>query len=419
MVSVYRTFFQQLSSNVKLFLVGNAIQGMGLSIYSLLFNLYLKELGLGESAIGNLISTTSLGISLMAIPAAFIIEKFHVKHLVMTGLLCSSVFYFMQILNVDQGSLFAFGLLASMFQALFNISVSPFYLRNSTPEVRVHLFTLNSGLNMGAHLIGYLIGGFLPDLVDFIHPSFNQIEVYRTSIMVALGIVFSSNLMFLRIKRIPIPKVKKRMFEGLREKDWNILAKLILPKLCFAFGGGLIVPFMNIYLKEKFKLGPEMIGVAYATLQLFIFSGIFLTPTIVKRTSHLRFIMFSAMLSIPFMITMGLTGNITLVLSCFFMRGMLMNMSSPITSMFEMERVREKECVFASAIILFFYHMVYTTSTRLGGYLIEAYDFGPTFYMAGTFYGLAVVLYYRFFKKEEEIKKLPAPAEVELVTKVA
>lgn len=419
MVSVYRTFFQHLSSNVKLFLVGNAIQGMGLSIYSLLFNLYLKELGLGESAIGNLISTTSLGISLMAIPAAFIVEKFHVKHLVVTGLLCSSVFYFMQILNVDQGSLFAFGLLASMFQALFNISVSPFYLRNSSPEQRVHLFTLNSGLNMGAHLIGYLIGGFLPDLVDFIHPSLNQIEVYRTSIIVALSIVFASNLMFLRIKRVPIPKVKKRLFEGLREKDWNILAKLILPKLCFAFGGGLIVPFMNIYLKEKFQLGPEMIGVAYATLQLFIFSGIFLTPTIVKRTSQLRFIMFSATLSIPFMIAMGLTGNITLVLSCFFMRGMLMNMSSPITSMFEMERVREKECVFASAIILFFYHMVYTTSTRLGGYLIEAYDFGPTFYMAGAFYGLAVVLYYRFFKQEDQIKKLPAPPEAELVSKAA
>lgn len=412
MVRAYRSYFHQFSTNVKLFLVGNAIQGMGLSIYSLLFNLYLKELGFGESIIGNLISTTSLGISLMAIPAALIVEKFHVKHLVTTGLLCSSIFYFLQILNVDQGSLFAFGLLASMSQALFNISVSPFYLRNSTPELRVHLFTLNSGLNMGAHLIGYLIGGFLPDIVDYIHPSLSQIEVYRTSIMIALGIVFSSNLMFLQIKRVPIPKVKKRLFEGLREKDWNILAKLIIPKLCFSFGGGLIVPFMNLYLKEKFKLGPEMIGVAYAALQFFIFTGIFMTPTIVKRTSQLRFILVSSMLSIPFMVAMGLTGNVGIVLSCFFMRGMLMNMSSPITSMFEMERVREKECVFASAIILFFYHLVYTTSTRLGGYLIEAYDFGPTFYMAGGFYGLAVILYYKFFKREEKVLKLPAPAPV-------
>ncbi len=375
---------------------------MGLSIYGLLFNLYLKELGFGESAIGGLISTGSLGISLMAIPAALIIEKFHVKHLVITSLLLSSLFYSMQVSNVQEGALFSYGLLASMFQALFNISVSPFYLRNSTQAQRVHLFTLNSSLNMAAHLVGYLLGGYLPDLVSVAIPQFGKIELYRTSIQLALGLVFGANFLFLKIEKIPIPKIKKSLFEGLREKEWNILVKLITPKLCFAFGGGLIVPFMNLYLKEKFNLSTTMIGISYATLQFFIFAGIFVTPAIIRKTTQLRFIVLTGLLSIPFMIAMGLTGNVTLVLSCFFMRGMLMNMSGPITSMFEMERVREKECVFASAMILFSYHLVYTTSTRLGGYLIESYSFGQTFFLAGSFYALAIILYYKFFKKEDQ-----------------
>lgn len=389
---------------MKFFLIGNAVQGMGLSIYSLLFNLYLKEIGFGESVIGGLVSTTSLGISLMAIPAALVIDKFHVKHLAVMGLFFSSLFYSIQIMNVDEGSLFAFGLLASMFQALFNISVSPFYLRNSNPEQRVHLFTMNSSLNMFAHMIGYLIGGFLPELVSIIATESSKTEVYRYSILIAVLVVFSSNLMFLKIKRVPIPSVKKRLFEGLKEKEWNTLGKLILPKLCFAFGGGLVVPFMNLYLKEKFILSTEMIGVSYAVLQFFIFAGIFITPEILKKTTPLRFIMITAIFSIPFMLAMGISGNLTFVLGCFFMRGMLMNMSSPITSIFEMEHVREKECVFASAIILFFYHLVYTTSTKLGGYLIESYSFRPTFYLAAGFYALAVFLYYKFFKYDE-VKK--------------
>lgn len=401
MVRGYQAHFCQLPKNVKLFLIGNAIQGMGMSIYGLLFNLYLKELGFGESSIGSLISTTSLGISLMAIPAAFIIEKFHVKHLVISGLLLSTLFYSMQILNTDVGPLFAFGLLASMFQALYNISISPFYLRNSKREQRVHLFTMNTSMNMIAHLLGYLIGGCLPDVIGTLIPM-GRIELFRTSIILALMVVFSSNIIFYQIKRVPIPKLNKRMFEGVREKDWIILGKLILPKLCFAFGGGLIVPFMNLYMKDKFSLSTEMIGVAYATLQFFIFLGVFITPAIIKKTTQLRFIVLTGLLSIPFMVSMGLSGNIHIVLSCFFMRGMLMNMSGPITSMFEMEHVREKECVFASATILFFYHLVYTTSTRLGGYLIETFSFGPTFYVAGSFYGLAIILYYRFFKKEDE-----------------
>lgn len=412
MVRAYHTHFQELSQNVKLFLVGNAIQGMGLSIYSLLFNLYLKYLGLGESAIGGLISTTSLGISLMAIPAALIIEKFYVKHLVVTGLVLSGLFYSLQVMNVDQGSLFGFGLLGSMFLALFNISVSPFFLRNSHPTQRVHLFTLNSSLNMFAHLVGYLVGGYLPDAVASVAPELTRLENYRVSILLALGLVFLSNCMFLRIKTVPLPRVKKKIFEGLREKEWATLGKLILPKLCFAFGGGLIVPFMNLYLKEKFHLSVKMIGVSYAVLQFFIFAGIFITPTIIRKTTPLKFIILTSLFSIPFMVAMGLTGNVTLVLSCFFMRGMLMNMSSPITSMFEMERVREKECVFASATILFFYHLVYTTSTRLGGYLIESYSFGPTFYIAGAFYAAAIILYYRFFKFEQPAVTAPIEESV-------
>ena len=415
MVRVYHSYFCQLSTNVKVFLIGNAIQGMGLSIYGLLFNLYLKELGFGESAIGGLISTSSLGISLMAIPAALIIEKFHVKHLVITGLFLSSVFYSMQVMSVDLGALFAFGLLASMFQALFNISVAPFYLRNSSSDQRVHLFTMNSSLNIAAHMIGYLVGGYLPDLLAMTITSMNKMELYRTSIQIALVLVFASNLMFLRIQKVPVPKIRKGIFQGLKEKEWNILARLILPKLCLAFGGGLVVPFMNLYLKEKFSLSTERIGIAYAILQFFIFVGIFVTPSIIKKTTHLRFIMLTGLFSVPFMILMGLTGNVSLVLSCFFMRGMLMNMSGPITSMFEMERVREQECVFASATILFFYHLVYTTSTRLGGYLIENYSFGQTFYVAGSFYTLAIILYYGFFNQEER----PKSGEVQVLKEAA
>lgn len=348
----------------------------------------------------------------MAVPAAFFIEKFHVKNLVVTGLVLSSIFYSLQMMTMTEASLFAFGLLASMSQALFNISVSPFYLRNSSPQQRVHLFSLNSALNMIAHLFGYLLGGYLPEIIRSIYPSLDSISLYRYSIMMSLGIVFSSNIMFLRIKNVYRPYLVRNAFHGLTQKSWIMMGKLIVPKLCFAFGGGLIVPFMNIYLKEKFGFSTQSIGVSYAMLQLFIFAGIFMTPMLVKRTTHLKFILMTATLSIPFMLTMGLTGNLILVISSFFMRGMLMNMSSPITSMFEMEHVKEQECVFASAMILFFYHMVYNTSTRLGGMMIEKYSFSATFFTAAFFYASAIFLYYQFFKKEDQNQ---TTAEIKLI----
>lgn len=402
MVRSYLSLFDQLSTNVKLFLLGNAIQGMGMSVHGLLFNLYLKEIGFGESVIGSLISTTSLGISLMAIPAALIVERFHAKYLVITGMLLCSVFLSIQILNSSENGLFTFGLMASMFQALFNISVSPFYLRNSKPELRVQIFTLNSSLNILAHMFGYLIGGYLPEIVRWFDPSQTRLETYRGAIIMSLVVVLCSNFLFMRLKRVAIPKhVKKNFFQGLKEKEWKILSRLIAPKLCLAFGGGMVVPFLNLYLKERFHLSTKMIGVSYAALQLFIFIGIFVTPSLIKKTTHLRFITFSSMLAVPFMLTMGIASSVGVVLSCFFLRGVVMNMSAPITSVFEMEHVKETECAFASAIIIFFYHLVYMFSTRIGGIMIEAFSFGPTFYIAAGFYGLGSFLYFRLFKHEE------------------
>lgn len=422
MVGPYRHHIKQFPENVKIFLVGNFIQAFGLSIYSLLFNLFLKELGYGESMIGHLISTTTLGITLMSVPAAMIMEKFHVKHLVMAGTLMSSFFYVLQIFSTTTAGIFGFGLVASMFLALFNISVSPFYLRNSTPHMRMHLFSLNSASVMFAHFLGYLVGGYLPKLVAVLSPELTQIDNFRFSIASALCVVFASNFVFSRIKRVPIPRIKRSLVSHLKDKDWKMIFKLVTPKLFYAFGGGLIIPFINLYLKERFHLSTQMIGLAYATLQLFIFLGIFITPALVKRMPPLMFIIFTAFCSVPFMVTMAISGSIGMVLGAFFLRGMLMNMSTPVTSIFEMEHVKEQECVFASALILFFYNLVYTSTTRVGGWMIEKYSFAPTFYLAAVCYLGAIVCYYKFFGSElkkkchsQEIEpQLPPSNEMEL-----
>ena len=419
MVEAYRRHIRQFPQNVKTFLLGNFIQAFGLSVYSLLFNLFLKELGYGESMIGHLISTTTLGITLMSFPAAMIMEKFHVKHLVMTGTLVSSFFYVLQVFSTTTGAIFGFGLVASMFLALFNISVSPFYLRNSTPQMRMHLFSLNSAAVMFANFLGYLVGGYLPKLTQTINPDLSSIDNFRFSIAASLCVVFSSSLIFSRIKRVPIPQVRRSMMNHLKDKDWKMIFKLVSPKLFYAFGGGLIIPFINLYLKERFLLSTQMIGLAYATLQLFIFLGVFMTPTLVKRMPPLMFILFTALSSIPFMVTMAISGSIGMVLGAFIMRGMLMNMSTPVTSIFEMEHVKEQECVFASALILFFYNLVYTSTTRLGGYLIEKYSFGPTFYIAALCYLGAIICYYKFFghelkKKAHAQETIPVDEKLEL-----
>lgn len=401
MVRFYHQEYQSLSRNIKLFLWGHAFHGFGYSIYSLLFNLFLREKGVEESVIGQLASMTSLGTVMIAFPAAFFIERFYVKPLLNVGLFVMACCYLMQI-QCDSLTLFSlFGLLGSMGLALFNISVSPFIFRNSDPSKRIMLYTINSTVVMASHFFGFIIGGKLPSLIEN-YLQVAKVDSFKYAMTVGLSFILLSILIFSKLIKRKIPYVKKSIFQDIKQKNWNMIAKLVAPKVALALGAGMIIPFMNIYLRERLNLKTEEIGESYAILQLFILIGIILTPKFVKRMSSLSFMISTFLLAIPFMITMAFSSNLAIVLSSFFMRGMLMNMSSPITSLFEMERMREQECLFASAILVFSYNLAWTISTQLGGLMIEKFSFQSTFILAAVFYGISIICYFKFFHHEKK-----------------
>ena len=89
-----------------------------------------------------------------------------------------------------------------------------------------------------------------------------------------------------------------------------------------------------------------------------------------------------------------------------------MNMSSPVTSLFEMERVKENECLFAASVLMFCYNIAWTISTTIGGWMIERYSFQATFMMASFFYLMAAGCYWLFFSHERR-PKIEAPAAKE------
>jgi predicted MFS family arabinose efflux permease len=398
MVRHYQHHYNNLPANLKLFLMGHALMAFGNSVHGLLFNLFLRESGLKEGVMGSLASTTSLGTALMAFPAAFVLERFAAKPLLITGLIISALCYIAQVLSSNVELYTLFGLMGAMGLAIFNISVAPFIFRHTKPEDRVYAFTLNSAAVMGSQLLGFMMGGQLPEIIVRLAPSLTTLEAYRYSMACALGITLLSLWPYSRILKAPVPKVTRRMLGELKARDWNTLTRLVAPKVSIALGAGMIIPFMNVYLSKRFDLGSAAIGNAFGVLQLCMFSGIFLGPLLVRRMDRLRFMMFTALLSIPFMLTMALASSVILVLGSFFMRGMLMNMSGPVTSLFEMEKVKEQECLFASCILIFSYNAAWTFSSQVGGWLIETYGFRSSFFAAAIFYTIAVGFYWTFFR---------------------
>jgi predicted MFS family arabinose efflux permease len=261
---------------------------------------------------------------------------------------------------------------------------------------------------MAAQLLGYTLGGKLPEVLLALGWAGNNLEAYRTAMAMALGCNFFALIPLAGILRAPIPRVKRAFFGELREKDWRTLGKLLAPKALIAIGAGMIIPFMNVYLVKRFNLGSAAIGACFGVMQLCTFAGVVLGPLLVRRVERLRFIVTTALLSVPFMLAMAFSSSVVVVLGSFFLRNTLMNMSAPVSSLFEMERVREKDCLFASSMLIFCYNTAWTFSTQVGGWVIENHGFQTSFVGAAVFYVAAVGCYWHFFRMAPH-KALPVP----------
>ncbi len=393
---------KNISKNAKLFLIGGIFNGIGMSVFQLLFNLYLKDSGKTETQIGFILSSGSLGATLVAIPAALLIERLHIKHILLVTTVLASMAYIMQVFFTDMSLILFFSFLASMFITVYRISSAPFFMRNSTSKERIYLFSTSAALMMGSALIGFLIGGFLPKLIRSMGNEIGVIDSYRYSLYISIVASLISLIPFFMIHEDTKPNDKRNIFSRMMHYNWHLMGKLIVPKLFVGMGAGLIIPFMNLYFRNVFNQESASIGSFFSILQVFMFLAMMSAPLLAKRFGMLRSIVITELISIPFMLVLALTTNLTIAVVAFVFRGTLMNMNVPISSNFEMELVKKDEQAFTNAMSMLAWNGAWTISAHFGGAIIEKHSFQYSFYITIALYLCSALSYYFFFRSIDE-----------------
>lgn len=402
MVKEYISNLKRISKNARLFLIGGIFNGFGFAVFRLLFNLYMKEYGFSESEIGNVLSFGSLGATIIAVPTAFLIERVHIKKLLVWSTIAAGLSYWFQVYFKDLNFIMSFSFLATMFITVFRISAAPFFMRNTSAKERIYVFSLNSAIMMFSAFLGSLIGGNLPNLYMFLNISSNLLSAYEISLYTSVVISIFSLFPFIKITQKRIPVEKLSIFAKLKSYNWKLIIKLMIPKILVGLGAGLVIPFMNLYFKIEYDLNAGVIGIYFSMLQIAVFLGMMFAPVLIKRFNMVMSIVFTELLSIPFMFILALTRNINLAVIAFVVRGMLMNMNHPISKNFEMELVKEKEQAFTNAVSMIAWNGTWTVSAKFGGMIIENYSFQYSFYITIGLYFLSAASYYLFFRKMDK-----------------
>ncbi|MDW0111064.1 MFS transporter [Sporosarcina aquimarina] len=340
--------------NVKFFLLANIFLQIGLGVFMVMYNLYIRELGMPETVNGKVISMTALATAVMLVPAGFLSDKFGRKWMITGGAAITVLTLFWRSTAVLEEPIVFVSLLTGIFMAFVQVSGIPFLAENSSPSERVKLFSIQFALITVSQVIGSLSGGLLADALEKFF-NMGAVEAIRWSLYIGAGI-FALGLppLFALRDKPPIPVQVRETAPGIgREpieeptgtgfkKNFILILHFSFVGLLVGIGSGLVVPYLNLYFANRFSASNSYIGLILSLGSAMTAVAALIGPVLVKKVGKVKALILFQLLSIPFLLLTAFTNSLLFASLGFLMRQALMNAGNPIQSAVAMELVADK-----------------------------------------------------------------------------
>lgn len=390
-----------IQKNVRLFLAGGLLMGVLSAFMQLLLNLYLKQTGYGEGFIGRVLSVGSFGAMFAALPAVYLAARFRIKPMLLVTVVLMSIAYFVLSLSPWSWVILIAAFVGGLLMAVKNVVSAPFLMRNSTERERTLIFALNFSTWIVSGIFGSLGAGWLHDV--YLRMTGSDVESYQYAMLTSVAIGMLALIPFSLIKSTaPRPDEVSRIFSWSALKAKRMLFfKLTFPYLLVGAGAGLIIPFLNLYFRDRFHLEPAQIGVYFAVLQCAMLVAVLIVPIMKRHFGYIKTVVLTELLSVPFMLILCYTENLSFAFLAFIFRGALMNMGVPVTNTFMMESVDDCDHGLINSLSAIAWGGAWAVSTQIGGLMIEKRGFVGVFLVAIALYVASAGLYYYFFSRSE------------------
>lgn len=410
--SVLKTYLSRIrafSSNARLYLLSEAIYGTATGVFQLLFNFYVLSLGYNEAVLGNMVAARSMTSLLVALPMGFLTDRIGRRNSIIISIVGFSSSVALMLLFPSSPMFIGMNVVQGIAQALAGVAMGPFLMENSEETERTYLFSLSSGLRMTAISIGQWVGGYLPTWFAFrLAVSAMDTKAYSLSLWTVTLSGFLAVLPMLFVASRMTNAAHRSVFAPLSfiRKNPGKFEKLILPNLITSVGAGLIMPFMNVFFRTVHNQSDTSIGTIFAWGSLAMGLGLVIAPALAERFGKIRVVVATQGLSIPFLVLLGFSPWMGIVLVAYYARTMLMNMSSPIYSTYVMEQVDPESRGMLASLSSMAWNFGWALSPTISGYLQVRYGFGPPFMLTILLYSIAIAMYYFWFwrPKSEAVK---------------
>lgn len=428
--------YRGFQPDARRFLLVTLVGGAALSLWWIDFNLYLASLGFDASRIGIIATAGSIAAAAAAFPVSAWSDRIGRRLVMAAGTLASIAAVIGMIVTRDATAILVLAAVFGAGNMAFQVVSVPYMSEHSEPAHRSELFALQFAISSATNVVAAALGGvvartiadglgFLPDGPD----TYRIILVFMALLLLA-GLVFVMRLSDDRPSvvrtRLLLDAGEPAAFRmrpgrssgwsiarlGLTVRDRRTFFRLLLPGLLIPIGAGQVIPFLNLYVQAKFGLDLAALNGVFAVTSIGTMLAVLYQPTIARRFGRLRSVILVQGASIPFLIVLGFSPVLWMVIAAMAVRNSLMNAGNPIFSAFAMDQVSQAERATLAAAMSLMWSIGWVIAGAYYSVVHAAlgFDAGYTVNFATiiVLYSVATWLYWHWFRDADQRTVDPA-----------
>ncbi len=287
------------------------------------------------------------------------------------------------------------------------IPILPYILRNAPKHQQTLAITLNFAT--------WSIASILGSLVIAVFNGINKTIFSEQNLLFAIAIIGFAGIYFvMQINRKELVPIINEKRSNLKEYDWKIIMRALVPTSIIAIGAGFTIPFMSLFFSNVHTMSTSVFSFLNFTTAILVTIVAIYVPTIKNRYGYKKAIPFTQSIAIIALIVMATTQyysnwNIAIFIASLFylLRQPLMSMAVPMTSEITMKYVGERNREMVSGL---------TSAIWSGSAYFSAIGFGilrhldvayvNIFWITSGMYIVGVTLYALLIKDFEKREKL-------------
>ena len=372
-------------------------------VFNVFTGIHVKNLGYGESIVGQVLSISSLSIALGSMINAYLSSKMGFKKTISMGLV-------LMVIGILGVSFLRDPFLIKVSSGLMGVgygfpfsSIGVLLIENSSEKDRVKVFSKNFvSQSLGTVFASYGAGRLIK--------TFGKIFAIEKSIpLVYILCVFIILIGFYPLKDLKISdKIKnsknRDFFKGFKDVMSREALKFIIYNTIIGFGAGMVIPFFSVYLKFSLNIDNEKVGIIMGLSQVGLVIGGLLVPYISKVLGRENTVVICQLLSIPFLISIAFPQGIFVLGVSFLLRSTLMNLNQPLIQNISLETVKYENRALMSSIVSMSSNVTRALSMIIAGYLMERVSYNFPYYITVVLYLIGTAVFYKSFKVEKPLR---------------